>query len=454
MEAPYPYHNGLLRLIRGGKADGWEVGVERLNSEGQAGPRNRLEGVARPPPERNIGRPAYRDMEKLPVNNETAKIIQDIVRATIGIVQTAWAREPPPADGGQPGSSSDGRRPRLPPKVIDLAPEQPTRPRRRRTTRRVETRSSGELEGDWQAQERGIIKARKKHDIVDLEDNEEEEQINHEADRLGQRKTGQSGHQAESGTGRSDSGHPEGDKDRGGRCHWERSKRERDGEQHRRQQGAGQGESDIHWERGPKERQVQKEDERQEGGKKEQVKAKESSSRARTYHDILGVPQHAQPAEIKKAYQQQLLVRHPDKASLGGSREKYDELQEVYGTLGDAGKRAQYDASLVAEEIRRQAACSKEGSSEEEVAVTGGPTADPRVAKGKPGNGFVEEEDAGGPTAHPRVATGVSGGVDGGSGDPTVNPRVAMGMPEGSRRTRRVRSSTATHPQGGNESAW
>jgi DnaJ-class molecular chaperone len=59
------------------------------------------------------------------------------------------------------------------------------------------------------------------------------------------------------------------------------------------------------------------------------------------YYKILGVDRNATPDSIKKAYRQKASLYHPDKE--GGSKVKFQEVEEAYRTLGDPGKRQQYD---------------------------------------------------------------------------------------------------------------
>jgi curved DNA-binding protein len=58
------------------------------------------------------------------------------------------------------------------------------------------------------------------------------------------------------------------------------------------------------------------------------------------YYSVLGVPRGASEEEIKKAYRRLAAKHHPDK---GGDTAKFQEIQQAYDTLGDAGKRQQYD---------------------------------------------------------------------------------------------------------------
>lgn len=61
---------------------------------------------------------------------------------------------------------------------------------------------------------------------------------------------------------------------------------------------------------------------------------------AKDYYDILGLKKGATEAEIKKAYRKMAHQHHPDK---GGSKEKFQELNEAYQVLGDPSKKSQYD---------------------------------------------------------------------------------------------------------------
>ena len=59
------------------------------------------------------------------------------------------------------------------------------------------------------------------------------------------------------------------------------------------------------------------------------------------HYKTLGVDRNATPDAIKKAYRQKASLYHPDKE--GGSKIKFQEVEEAYRTLGDPGKRQQYD---------------------------------------------------------------------------------------------------------------
>jgi DnaJ-class molecular chaperone len=59
------------------------------------------------------------------------------------------------------------------------------------------------------------------------------------------------------------------------------------------------------------------------------------------HYKTLGVDRQASPDAIKKAYRQKASLYHPDKE--GGSKVKFQEVEEAYRTLGDPAKRQQYD---------------------------------------------------------------------------------------------------------------
>jgi len=58
------------------------------------------------------------------------------------------------------------------------------------------------------------------------------------------------------------------------------------------------------------------------------------------YYSILGVPKGASEDDIKKAYRKLAMKHHPDR---GGDQAEFQKIQEAYATLGDAGKRSEYD---------------------------------------------------------------------------------------------------------------
>jgi molecular chaperone DnaJ len=58
------------------------------------------------------------------------------------------------------------------------------------------------------------------------------------------------------------------------------------------------------------------------------------------YYNILGVQEQATQEEIKKAYRKLAVEHHPDK---GGDENRFKEIANAYGVLGDEVKRKQYD---------------------------------------------------------------------------------------------------------------
>ena len=63
------------------------------------------------------------------------------------------------------------------------------------------------------------------------------------------------------------------------------------------------------------------------------------------YYQILGVPDNASEEDIKSAFRKLAFKYHPD-TNPGNERqaeEKFKEINEAYGVLGDKGKRQQYD---------------------------------------------------------------------------------------------------------------
>lgn len=60
-------------------------------------------------------------------------------------------------------------------------------------------------------------------------------------------------------------------------------------------------------------------------------------------YDDLGVTPSATPDEIKKAYRTRAQKHHPDKE--GGDADAFQKAQSAYDVLGDADRRARYDAT-------------------------------------------------------------------------------------------------------------
>jgi curved DNA-binding protein len=61
------------------------------------------------------------------------------------------------------------------------------------------------------------------------------------------------------------------------------------------------------------------------------------------YYQTLGVDRNASADDIKKAYRKLVRKYHPDVSKAGDADKKTKEINEAYGVLGDAEKRAAYD---------------------------------------------------------------------------------------------------------------
>ncbi len=63
----------------------------------------------------------------------------------------------------------------------------------------------------------------------------------------------------------------------------------------------------------------------------------------RDYYEILGVPRNASLDDIKAAFRTLARQYHPDVSKESDAEEKFKEINEAYGVLSDADKRARYD---------------------------------------------------------------------------------------------------------------
>jgi curved DNA-binding protein len=66
---------------------------------------------------------------------------------------------------------------------------------------------------------------------------------------------------------------------------------------------------------------------------------------AKDYYGILGIPRSASEADVKKAYRKLAMQYHPDRnpGKEKWANDKFKEINEAYGVLGDPQKRGQYD---------------------------------------------------------------------------------------------------------------
>lgn len=74
------------------------------------------------------------------------------------------------------------------------------------------------------------------------------------------------------------------------------------------------------------------------------------SPQKQDYYSILGVPRNASQEDIKRAYFEAAQKLHPDKNTAAGETELFLDVQQAYETLTNPKRRAQYDATLPAEE--------------------------------------------------------------------------------------------------------
>lgn len=63
----------------------------------------------------------------------------------------------------------------------------------------------------------------------------------------------------------------------------------------------------------------------------------------RDYYEVLGVPRDASESDLKAAFRNLARKHHPDVSDAPDAEEKFKEINEAYGVLSDAEKRAAYD---------------------------------------------------------------------------------------------------------------
>src|SRR5579863_9625734 len=70
-----------------------------------------------------------------------------------------------------------------------------------------------------------------------------------------------------------------------------------------------------------------------------------SSSREKTYYEILSLDKTASPDEIHKAYRRIALRLHPDHNSDSDAKEKFQRLVHIHAILSNAESRQVYDCN-------------------------------------------------------------------------------------------------------------
>lgn len=63
-----------------------------------------------------------------------------------------------------------------------------------------------------------------------------------------------------------------------------------------------------------------------------------------THYELLGVGEEASLEEIRRAYRQKALLRHPDKQ--GGDEDGFHEIRQAFTALEEPSRRAAYDEAL------------------------------------------------------------------------------------------------------------
>lgn len=74
-------------------------------------------------------------------------------------------------------------------------------------------------------------------------------------------------------------------------------------------------------------------------------------AKAKNYYDTLKITPHATQNEVKSAYYKLTLQYHPDKNNSEYAKQKFHDISEAYGVLGDHEQRKIYDRSVM---LRRQ----------------------------------------------------------------------------------------------------
>lgn len=67
----------------------------------------------------------------------------------------------------------------------------------------------------------------------------------------------------------------------------------------------------------------------------------------KNFYAVLDIPRGATPRQIKKSYLRLAKIYHPDRTKVKNGAQKFRELQEAYGVLGDEASRQAYDKVIM-----------------------------------------------------------------------------------------------------------
>lgn len=122
-------------------------------------------------------------------------------------------------------------------------------------------------------------------------------------------------------------------------------------------------------------------------------RSRRSDGSHRDYYVILGVSRNAEPAAIRKAFQELAKRLHPDRAG-GHSTAAFQQVSEAYGVLSDPAARRRYDAQL--QRAARREAQQRRGRPVRPMAVE---PLDVRAPTGRSSLGSWEPSRAGSPAS-------------------------------------------------------
>jgi len=86
------------------------------------------------------------------------------------------------------------------------------------------------------------------------------------------------------------------------------------------------------------------------------------SAETPNYYEVLGILPTATPEEIKRRYRELARRCHPDVARTPDAADRFREINEANATLSDTAKRANYDARLKLEELKRDSAARRDSA--------------------------------------------------------------------------------------------